>query len=521
MFAVCGAESDRNGIFSFQSVYEAYALCRRRKRNTINALKFEIDLLEAITDLSESLADGSYRPSPSVRFVVKDPKYREVFAADFRDRVVHHLLVPRLERVFEPKCIFDSYACRKGKGTHAAVKRLKRFMRQITGAGKGQGYYLQLDIKSFFINIDRSVLFELIRKKVENGILIALTQTILFQDCRKDYVYRGDPGLMRRVPAHKSLLHAEGNKGIPIGNLTSQFFANLYLNELDQFVKHRLRCRHYIRYMDDCILLERSPSQLGVWQQRIEQFLKNRLELELKPGWRIASVYRGIDFLGYVTRPDYTLIRNRVIGNLKSRLCQFRREIVSERANGGRSILRLNLQAEIVGRLRQVLMSYLGHFRHASHYRAMRRIWERFGYLDDIFWSNAMPAGKLESKLEPPYEPLNLRSQYLWFTDRYRGACIFFQIGKYCEFHFEEAVRYGGLFRLTIREGKRFPGKQCGFPKGYLEHYRRLAMGMGMDTVVVQQAGRYANGLQRRAVVSISRVRKTGTAGLAPIVAPQ
>ena len=136
MKTTCGAcAADSDPLYSFRSLHEAYMSCRKRKRNTINALRFEAGLLDNLVTLRESLAGGTYQPFRSVCFIAKQPKHREIFAADFRDRVLHHLLVPQLERVFEPKFIHDSYACRKGKGTHAAVARLRSFMNRITKGG--------------------------------------------------------------------------------------------------------------------------------------------------------------------------------------------------------------------------------------------------------------------------------------------------------------------------------------------------------------------------------------------------
>jgi len=139
-----------NDIFSFGNIYRCYLACRRNKRNTINALRFEINAEENILKLEREFKNRTYRPSRSILFASRKPKLREIFAADFRDRVVHHVLVDYLERIYEPIFIHDSYACRKEKGTHTAAKRLQRFTRQVTKNGNIRAYYLQLDIKDFF-----------------------------------------------------------------------------------------------------------------------------------------------------------------------------------------------------------------------------------------------------------------------------------------------------------------------------------------------------------------------------------
>lgn len=163
-------------IFSFASLYKRYLECRKRKRGTINALKFELDAEANLLDLSSELQNKSYQPSCCVCFVVEKPKLREIIAADFRDRVVHHVLIERLNRIFEPIFIHDSYACRTGKGVHAAVKRLQKFI--VSLSGKGKAHYLQLDIRSFFINIDKNILYGLITKKVRDKELLWLAQAI-------------------------------------------------------------------------------------------------------------------------------------------------------------------------------------------------------------------------------------------------------------------------------------------------------------------------------------------------------
>ncbi len=366
--------------------------CRRRKRNTINALRFEASLLDNLLDLRSRLQDGTYSPSRSVCFVAKQPKLREIFAADFRDRVVHHLLVPEIEKVFEPKFNHDSYACRKGKGTHAAVARLRHFMNCVTRGGRVAAWFMQLDIRSFFMSIDREILLGILKKNIkkalynkisprpslpkrgktplnplfiegkvpplENGettyrpcsslnptlekggeggfykqnsfadALLWLAEVIVNQDCTKDFVYKGDPRLLQGIPQHKSLFHIPPGKGLPIGNLTSQFFGNVYLNELDQFVKHTLKVRHYLRYVDDFILLDTNRERLLEMTKQIGSFLKERLALDMKPDFTLTRVSEGANFLGYIVRPDYVLVRNRVIGNLRARLRHFEEEIV-------------------------------------------------------------------------------------------------------------------------------------------------------------------------------------------------
>jgi hypothetical protein len=246
--------------------------CRKRKRGTINALRFEYDVLGGLFDLAHELQRGTYQLSRSVCFITRNPKLREIFAADFRDRIVHHLIVRELEKYWEPRFIFDSYACRRNKGIHAAASRLQQFMLKVSKSQKIPAYFIQLDIRSFFMSIDKSILFSIFEKKnIQQELLNLLYQTI-FHDCTQNYFFRGNRELLDQVPAHKSLFKVDKGKGLPIGNLTSQFFANVYLNELDQFVKHSLKCRFYLRYVDDFLLLSANPEELYEWKDRIEIF---------------------------------------------------------------------------------------------------------------------------------------------------------------------------------------------------------------------------------------------------------
>jgi len=384
-------------IFSFANVYRCYLACRRNKRNTINALRFEISAEENILKLESELKNRTYRPSRSILFASRKPKLREIFAADFRDRVVHHVLVDYLERIYEPIFIHDSYACRKDKGTHAAVSRLQGFLRKVSKNGNTRAYYLQLDIKDFFTSIDKDILFCLMKKKIAGKDILWLTEKILFYDPTGSFILRDGENIINKIPPNKSLFGKDNKKGLPIGNLTSQFFANVYMNELDQFVKHSLKARYYIRYVDDLVLLSDNKDTLVKWRQDIETFLAEKLLLRLHPNRRkLQPISNGIDFLGYITRRDYILVRRRVINNLNSRLRHFERLIKSEITSSfdkssGRSpepsrgaslpLIPLGLARNDV---RSCLQSYLGHFKWADTYRLMKGL-EKKKMISDYF----------------------------------------------------------------------------------------------------------------------------------------
>lgn len=361
MFGQCvSARGSNQDIFSFQNIYRAYLECRKNKRNTINALRFEIEAEENIIRLERELKSRTYHPSRSILFTTEKPKRREIFAADFRDRVVHHLLVEQLERIWEPEFIHDSFACRINKGTHKAVKRLQTFLRRITLNGHARAYFLQLDIKDFFPSIDKQILFNILTRKVSAPDILWLAREVLFWDCTQSYTLRGPESAIKNIPPNKSLFGKENKRGLPIGNLTSQFFANVYLNELDQFVKHALRAPYYVRYVDDFVLLSKDRDELILWRSKIDQFVRERLNIQLHPARRkLLPVSNGVDFLGYIIRHNYILARRRVVNNLKAKIKAFKQSKVKD-----------------WNKFKDMIASYLGHLKHANSFKLQKKILE-------------------------------------------------------------------------------------------------------------------------------------------------
>ncbi len=186
---------------SLENLYRQYHRCRSNKRNTVNALRFEVDQEKNLIDLQQALVDRTYHPGRSVCFFTTRPKLREIFAADFRDRVVHHLLVDYLERLWEPVFIHDSYACRKGRGVHRGVRRAQQFIRQASANGSRPAWYLQLDIHNYFMSIDKGILFRLLAARLKDETALWLTRQLVYHDCTRDYVLRGKPELQAAIPA--------------------------------------------------------------------------------------------------------------------------------------------------------------------------------------------------------------------------------------------------------------------------------------------------------------------------------
>lgn len=373
--------------FSFSNLYRHYHACRKNKRGTTNALKFELDSENQLYQLSLELQNKSYNPSPATCFVLDKPKLREIIAADFRDRVVHYVLVEHLENIYERKFIYDSYACRKDKGVHKAVGRVKSFINTLNSQA-GNTHYLQLDIRSFFLNINKEILFNLVKKHVSNPDMLWLADKTINFNLADNYELKGDKSLFTKLPEHKSLIKSKSTTGLAIGNLTSQFFANLYLNELDQYVKHELKCKHYVRYCDDFLLLGKDAAELENLKAMIEIFLHERLGLELNPNYgEIKLANNGIDLLGYVIRNKYTLVRKRVIHNLTEKLANFKKQLVSVVGQSSSHFPYVNYKYDInlLEKLRATLASYWGHFIHADSYKLRQSILKKNLWLREYF----------------------------------------------------------------------------------------------------------------------------------------
>lgn len=301
-----------HAAFTFAALVQAYFDCRQAKRNKPSALAFEQNLERNLIDLHDELQAGTYRPGRAICFVITRPKPREVWAADFRDRIVHHLLYnaigPRIEATF----IADSCACIPGRGTLYGAKRLEAKVRSITQNWSRPAHYLKLDLANFFVSIDKRILRDLLARRIAEPWWLHLAETILFHDPRQGAQIHSPPSLLAKIPPHKSLFNQDAWHGLPIGNLSSQFFANVYLDALDQHVKHQLKARHYIRYVDDFILLHEDPRWLNQVKHHIEDFLGMVLAVRINPSKTILQpVARGIDFVGQIIQPWRRTLRRR------------------------------------------------------------------------------------------------------------------------------------------------------------------------------------------------------------------
>ncbi|MDM8515082.1 reverse transcriptase domain-containing protein [Desulfobacterales bacterium HSG16] len=480
--------------FTFENIYRAYIDCRKNKRNKSDALQFEIDAEENIHNLHLELTGKTYHPLRSDCFVARKPKLREIFAADFKDRISHHLVVSYLEPIWEPAFIFDSYASRRKKGIHLAIEKLKKFTRKITKNGSQQAFFMQLDIKNFFMSIDKDILYDIVKTRCPDQEILWLAKTIIFHDPTKNYQLKSSRKLLNRIPVQKSLFGNENEKGLPIGNLTSQFMANVYLNCLDQMVKHELKCSFYMRYVDDFILLNTDEKQLLSWKKIIEKFLDKKLKLELNHSrTKIRPITNGIDFLGYVVRPGYILCRNRVVNNLQKRLISFSKELIS---SDGR-IQRINYNYDILETLFACLNSYLAHFKHANTHNLTNKIFERHSWLGHYFFMHKF---KLKRIYCPPSGFNALRFQYRYFQKQFQQFLIFFQVGCFYEFYEIQAARAIQYLKLKRIESKHGFRLRCGIGIKGLDRFVDMALKMNLPVAVIKQTGHYLNRLAERRI---------------------
>ena len=486
--------SDNNSprLFSFENLYKRYIDCRKNKRNTINALRFEINYEENLLDLQKKLVKRTYYPSRSVCFMATKPKLREIFAADFKDRIVHHILVDYLEKIWEPGFIYDSYACRKNKGIHLAVERLQIFLRKITANGTKKAFYLQLDIENFFMSLNKQILFEIISKKVKDEQILWLAKTLIFHDCTENHLLKGDKNYKKKIPPHKTLFNSGKLRGLPIGNLTSQFFANVYLNEFDQFVKHVLKCRYYMRYCDDFILLSCDQKTLMSWKGEIKKFLSQRLKLSLnKKRAYFQPVSNGINFLGYIVRKDYTLVRQRVVNNFKSKLLDYEKKLI--RNNIG-SYVKILYDLQILDELRKILASYSGHLKWANSYTLTKNIFDKFNFLQNyfiIFNKKIIPKYKIYKGIS------NLKLQYMVIKTMFPDDVILFPVGSFYEF-FHDSSDIAVLLGLNKMVKRSSQSPSYGFPVRLKEKFIKKLKFLQRSITVVKQTDKYFVGIRER-----------------------
>jgi hypothetical protein len=292
-------------------LFEAYYSCRKNKRNSRSALDFEARFEREIWQLHKELVSRTYQPGRCIAFIVEEPVKREVFASCFRDRVVHHWLIDRLNPLFEKLFIHDSYACRPNKGNLFGIRRVASGMRTVCQETQWDGYVLKLDIRGFFMHINRNILYQKLENFIRSSyhqsdldLVLYVTHKIVYHQPASNCDIRGSLSDWNGLPRDKSLFYAPNDCGLPIGNLSSQVFANFYLHTFDKFVTEELKVSHYGRYVDDFVLVHPDAAYLNLLVPQIEQFLRSELALTLHPKKRyMQHVSKGVTFLGAKIKP--------------------------------------------------------------------------------------------------------------------------------------------------------------------------------------------------------------------------
>ncbi|MBS4012609.1 MAG: group II intron reverse transcriptase domain-containing protein [Bacteroidetes bacterium] len=317
------SEIDRDRITL--DLFQAYFDARKNKRKTINALAFEKHLEANLFALANEIIERKYIPKPSICFIVDKPVKREIFAADFRDRIIHHFIYNYISPIFEKTFINDSYSCRKGKGTHYGIKRIDHFMRSCSQNYTKDCYILKLDIRGYFMSMNKNLLYEKVKNELlktkhkhtfDLSLVLYLIEKTIFNDPKQNCIIKGKKSDWQGLPNSKTLFHAQPGCGLPIGNLTSQLFGNVYMNEFDHWVKQKLGVKYYGRYVDDFVLIYPDKSYLQSLIPKMANFLQSNLKLTLHPNKIYLQHYtKGVQYLGTVIKPYRIYIANRTKGN--------------------------------------------------------------------------------------------------------------------------------------------------------------------------------------------------------------
>ena len=331
-------------VVTFDEVMQAYLDCRKHKRSTVNAIKFEMDLHKKIYNLYLELNKGIYFIGESIAFCVDRPVKREVFAADFRDRIVHHLLMNKLTEILEKNLIDDVFACRECKGTSYAVNRCAYHIQAASNNYTEKAYIVKCDLKSYFMTISKTLLLEKLLKYVDEyyepdnnydlDFVKWLITIIIMNRPQENCKIKCHRSRWNGLPKEKSLFWCDPDKGLPIGNLTSQNFANFYLSEFDKFMKEELGLKYYGRYVDDFYFIVKDVKEARVILEKCKQKLAE-IGVTLHPKKiYIQEVHKGVKFVGKTIKPNRTTITNRTKGNFYDKLKEFYVQLEEIKAKG-------------------------------------------------------------------------------------------------------------------------------------------------------------------------------------------
>lgn len=389
-------------LISLEDIFEAYYDCRTRKRRTANSATFEArDYRKGLVKLWRDINEDTYKISRSICFVVNYPKPREIFAADFRDRIVHHLVINRLMPIFESEFIEDSYSCRVGKGTLYGVNRLFDKVKEASQDYTKDCWIGKFDLKGFFMSINKDRLWRTIRKMIikkykgeDIKIILRLTKQIILNDPRKNCYKKSKETSWNRLGPEKSLFTCKEGYGLPIGNITSQLFANYFLNEFDHWMQSMFRW--YGRYVDDFYVVAETKEEIISKIERIDNYLRKKLSLSLnRDKTHIQHYTKGVKFIGSVVKGPKAYISNQTISNLYKAIHRFNN---------------MEKTPENALDVRNVLNSYLGFLCQHDTEKKRRKI---LGKLDTEWWNYLMPKDEHLTALQirPYYEPKYLKQK--------------------------------------------------------------------------------------------------------------
>lgn len=316
-------------MITLQDVFEAYFECRKRKRKTINAIEFELDYVNNCYQLWQDILNRKYQIGQSITFIILKPKPREIFAANFRDRVVHHLLMRRLEPLFEAEFISNTFNCRKNKGVLYGVNALQNCIRECSNDYTENCYISKFDLSGFFTSIDKTILWQKVKKFIlehykqnDIDIILYLSEMIIKHCPQNNCRRKTPPSSWRLIPAFKSLFSVGDNLGLPIGNLTSQIFANFYLNEFDHLMTNKFK--YYGRYVDDFFVVVKNKLDILLFISQMKDFLQDNIHVKVHPKKIYIQDYgKGCDFIGSTVKGKILYVGNRTIRNCNASILGF------------------------------------------------------------------------------------------------------------------------------------------------------------------------------------------------------
>lgn len=298
-------------IIGLENLFAAWWEFIKGKKKKKDVQIFNLNLEDNIFRLYEELNDAKYQHSDYTSFFLHDPKLRHIHKALVRDRLLHHAVIRVIQPIFDKTFIYDSYASRVDKGTHKAIKRFQKFAWKLSRNNTITVYILKCDIKKFFASVDHRILLDIIADKIKDKKILFLLADII-----------------------KSFKGAQ-RKGMPLGNLTSQLFSNIYLNRLDQYIKRENGIKHYIRYADDFVVMHHNRKFLENLKSKINDFLRNNLQLEIHPQkTAIFKWHKGVDFLGYISFPNYIILRPKTKKRMLKKIAEKYKKMIKEELSG-------------------------------------------------------------------------------------------------------------------------------------------------------------------------------------------